>query len=149
MYDKALTKTPTTKKASTPVPGQKKEREPKRKSPEEVLSLMTPPRCQIGISFTDHRFTSKMAFESKEFTGRMKQQTFTVSFAQRLSWDQALKRVHEYNWRKWHMVKEQLPLPAGQEPQTPGEVPQHVMEQLKPTIDALPPLQKDKSKAKP
>ena len=98
MYDKALTKTPTTKKASTPVPGQKKEREPKRKSPEEVLSLMTPPRCQIGISFTDHRFTSKMAFESKEFTGRMKQQTFTVSFAQRLSWDQALKRVHEYNW---------------------------------------------------
>ena len=117
-------------------------RQPRQRSPEEVLSLMAPPTCTFGISFTDHRFTSSMRAESKEFTGRMKQSTMTCSFAHRTSWQDAIKSVHQFNWRKWHMVKKKYPLARGAQEQVPGEIAQDLMDQLKVHIDALPPIAK-------
>ena len=72
----------------------------------------------------------------------MKQKGFTASFAQRHSWQDALANIHEFNWRKWHMVKEELPLPEGMSAQTPGVVPKDVLDQLAPYIQRLPTLKR-------
>eukprot|EP00438_Fugacium_kawagutii_P036662 Skav236023 [mRNA] locus=scaffold1524:87232:91566:- [translate_table: standard] len=119
-------------------PAVKRAREPKHKSPDEILSQLAPPTCYIGLSATDHRFTSTMKAHSDLYVGRMKQQTMTCSFANRLSWQDALRSVHEFNWRKWYMVKDKHPLREGQVEQTPGNIPDHLLEQLEAHIQALP-----------
>jgi hypothetical protein len=122
----------------------KKARETKTKSPEEILSLVSPPGVYIGISAVEHRFISRFDFESDRFKGQMRSRHKTASFAQKYSWQDALRFVHEHTWRKWHMVKDLLPLPTGAEEQKPGTIPQEVLDKLEPHIKKLPPL---KSKA--
>eukprot|EP00438_Fugacium_kawagutii_P019946 Skav209629 [mRNA] locus=scaffold4224:82940:87399:+ [translate_table: standard] len=117
----------------------KRPREPKHKSPDEILSQLAPPTCYIGLSATDHRFTSTMKAQSDLYVGRMKQQTMTCSFGARLSWQDALRSVHEFNWRKWHVVKAEHPLREGQVEQVPGSIPNHFFEQLESHIQSLPP----------
>ena len=90
-----------------------KKRESRQKSPEEILSLITPPTCYIGLSRQDHRWTSTNPWEGSKFTGKLKQTRFSSSFAQRVCWQDALRNVHEFNWRKWRIVKEAHPLPEG------------------------------------
>lgn len=130
-------KATTARPADSTLP--KKSRQPKTRSPEEVLSKIQPPTCYIGLSATEHRFMSTMKAESKEFTGKMRQNSFSVSFARR-PWKEALKAVHEFNWRKWHVCKKNYPLGPGQEEMTPGTIPEPILEQLQSHIDALPPL---------
>eukprot|EP00438_Fugacium_kawagutii_P006099 Skav213792 [mRNA] locus=scaffold1122:188741:190378:- [translate_table: standard] len=117
-------------------------RRPKHKSPEEILKLLSPPGSTFGISAHNHRFTSRMEIESPDFVGRMKQKSMSSYFGGNTSWQTALASVHEFNWRKWHCVKTQLPLPRGQEEQVPGQIPAHIYQQLQAHIDDLPPLVK-------
>ena len=65
----------------------------------------------------------------------------TSSFASR-NWKEALQAVHEFNWRKWHVLKDKLPLEKGQVEQVPGKIPEHIFLDLKPFIDELPPLKR-------
>lgn len=135
----AIPKKKAEKGEKDPGPGAvKRTREPKHKSPDEILSQLTPPTCYIGLSATDNRFTSTMKAQSALFTGRMKQATMTCSFGARMAWQDALRSVHEFNWRKWFMVKDEHPLKEGQAEQTPGNIPNHLLEQLEPHIQALP-----------
>eukprot|EP00438_Fugacium_kawagutii_P003708 Skav208248 [mRNA] locus=scaffold7893:752:5170:+ [translate_table: standard] len=132
-------------------PPMKKSRQPKIKSPEEVLGQITPPGVTIGMLSSEHRFTSRMMMESPLFVGKMRQKYFTCSFGKRTNWQDALATVHEFCWRKWYVVREQLPLPEGMAEQVPGRVPPDILTQLGPHIEKLPPLKdvkKHKAKAK-
>ena len=116
-----------------------RERAERRKSPDEIMKLLEPPGCKMGISFQDHRFTSSWKRDHKELGGSYGQKTFTRTFVTSRSWEQALSEVHSHNWNKWSLLRED-PLYAfwgGQEEQTPGHIPQELLDQLKPTIDSL------------
>ena len=139
-FSKESQRAPAQRAADPEVPP--RPREARIRSPEEILSQIAPPGATFGISHQDHRFTSRMGIESCLFEGKMKQKGFTASFAQRHSWQDALANIHEFNWRKWHMVKEELPLPEGMSAQTPGVVPKDVLDQLAPYIQRLPTLKR-------
>ena len=116
-----------------------RQRQPATKSPVEVLFLIAPPGCTFGISHLDHRFTSSFPLQADEFKGQMKQKTKSSYFGSRQSWKAALIAVHEFNWRKWHMVRKKLPLGPGQEEQVPGKIPEQILAQLEPHIQKLGP----------
>ena len=59
---------------------EQKAREPKTRSPEEILSKITPPGCYIGISAQDHRFTSRMMVDSKGFGGKDEAKNNDIQF---------------------------------------------------------------------
>ena len=72
--------------------------------------------------------------------GKLKQKSFSKSFGLKLTWQDALKEVHTHNWEKWGYVKHEFPLPRGEVEQTPGDIPEETLAQLKPAIDSLPPV---------
>ncbi|CAK9040471.1 Uncharacterized protein SCF082_LOCUS29971 [Durusdinium trenchii] len=108
------------------------------KSPEDILSHIAPPGCTFGLSHYDHRFTSRFAVESEKFLPPFHTKTMTAAFFRMRTWQDALRTVHEHNWKKWGLVKEENPLPPGKVEQVPGDVPQWVFEALQPAIDKLP-----------
>jgi len=118
------------------VPG--KPRADKRKSPEEILEPLQPPGCRFGVSYQDHRFTSVWKGEHRELAGDKGNRRFSRTFYKARTWQEALKAVHKHCWEKWMELKATYPLGAGQDEQVPGEIPDSVLEQLKPTIDSLP-----------
>eukprot|EP00438_Fugacium_kawagutii_P012976 Skav229746 [mRNA] locus=scaffold1287:489257:493660:+ [translate_table: standard] len=125
---------------ASPGPGERPSKAPRReaqKSPEEILGLLAPPGCRLGISFQDHRFTSRYPVESSSLKGKFAQKTMTVSFALRKPWKDALREVHKFNWEKWQVCKHLYPLPLGQVEQAPGDVSSEVFEMLEPTIKGL------------
>lgn len=107
------------------------------RSPEEWLSSIAPPGCKFGVSFKDHRWTSRWEEEHPQLDAPFSQTTFTTSFAQKKKWVECLQEVHKHNWTKWQLVKAYHPLEEGQVEQVPGEVPAHVLAALKPTVDGL------------
>ena len=52
-------------------------------------------------------------------------------------WREALEQVHEWNWQKFHLVKDHVSLPSNLEIQTPGVIPEHVFQALEPIIDKM------------
>ncbi|CAL1134907.1 unnamed protein product, partial [Cladocopium goreaui] len=54
---------------------------------------------------------------------RMKQKTQSSYFGGKASWKDCLASVHEFNWRKWHVMRDKLPLEPGQPEQVPGKIP--------------------------
>ena len=120
---------------STPAPQRER-----HKTPQEIMALLQPPGCSMGISFHDHRFTSIWKYDHSSLGGAYGQKRFSRSFVQMRSWKDALKEVHRHNWGKWKMVKHQYPLDEGEQEQVPGQVSEDVMKLLKPVIDGLPEL---------
>ncbi len=114
-----------------------RERAERRRSPEEIMKLLEPPGCRMGISFQDHRFTSSWKKDHKELGGVWGQKSFSRTFVSSRSWKEALSEVHMHNWKKWDLLKEEYPLGSGQAEQTPGHIPEELQDQLKPTIDGL------------
>ena len=116
------------------------------KSPDEILSPLAPPGCTLGLSYNDHRFISRFAVDSGDalFGTDYSKKTMSASFAAIRSWQEALAMVHEHNWRKWQLLKKDMPLPKGMPEQKPGHIPSKVLEDLKPIIDKLPEVKKYK-----
>ena len=112
------------------------------RSPQEILDHLQPPGCKLTLGFLDHRFSCRYEVESSALTGKFKQKTFSKSFAEKVTWQEALRQVHKYMWEKWNVVKAKFPLGANQAPQKPGEVEKSIFDQLKETIDNLPPVTK-------
>ena len=116
----------------------------KYKSPQEILDMLQPPGCKLTLGFIDHRFSSKFEADDPRLSGKLKQKTFSKSFAERRGWQEALKEVHAHNWEKWDKIKDKFPLPAGVEPQVPGDISEEVLDLLKPVIADMPSLAKPK-----
>lgn len=116
----------------------------KHSSPEEILCPLWPPGCYIGISYADHRFTSRFPVGEEQgfekLTGAAKQVNLSRTFVTKHTWQVALSLVHEHCWKKWQTVKQYFPLSKGQSEQTPGHIPDHILTALKPIIDDLPPV---------
>ena len=120
-------------------PSHKRPRAPKQKSPQEIMALLQPPGCTMGLSFQDHRFTSTWRNEHKELPGEFGQLSFTRNFAKRRTWEEALVLVHSHSWAKWGLLKAQYPLSPGQGEQIGGVIPQDVLDQLKVIVATLKP----------
>ena len=117
------------------------------KTPDEILSLLQPPGCKLGMSFTDCRFTVVWKEEQPHLKHPYSQVTFTRSFAQRRGWVESLKEVRSYSWKKWGLLKHNLPLAAGEEEQEPGVVPQEILDLLEPTVQKIAEAKKAAKKA--
>ena len=109
----------------------------RRKSPEEILASLQPPGCKFGVSFKDHRWTSSWKYDHSELAAPFSQKSFSKSFALQKGWQECLREVHSHNWQKWNLLKMQYPLEPDQPEQVPGQVPQDIMEQLRPTVQSL------------
>ena len=110
-------------------------------SPVETLLMMTPsPHCVISLNLCDHRFVSKWQkdLQFDAWTGELRKQHFTRSFNYKspTAWKDALRAVHERVWTKHRLVAGRLPIDI--DPQTPGDVPAIVFEQLANVIATLP-----------
>eukprot|EP00434_Breviolum_minutum_P035507 symbB.v1.2.031433.t1/scaffold3648.1/size52728/2 len=112
------------------------------RSPEEILSQLWPPKCKIGLSQFDHRFYSTYGLDNPKLSDEYKKKSYSCTFVTLRTWQQALIEVHRFNWSKWNLVKDDLPLPAGKEAQEPGVVPQEIFDALEPTIKRLPPVKR-------
>lgn len=112
----------------------------RRRSPEELLAALTPPGCKLGVSFQDHRFTSAWKHDHKELATPFDKKTFSRTFVERRTWQEALALVHQHNWQKWELLQHKYPLEGGQRRQTPGDLDDAVVEQLQETINSLPPV---------
>ena len=110
-------------------------------SPLDILILIAPyPHCVITMNSNDHRFVSKWRNELKFdfWIGELSRPTFSRSFSaeSEVSWKSALNAVHQRVWEKYDLVKPHLDIQMT--PQKPGEVPQFVMDLLRPHISDLP-----------
>jgi hypothetical protein len=108
-----------------------------RKTPEELMALIEPPGCKMGISFNVHTFTSRWLQDHPSLPGQFSQRTFSRAFFARRSWRDALVDVHEHNWKKWRQLKSVYPL-AGKREMEPGQIPDHILDQFEPIIAELP-----------
>ena len=102
------------------------------RSPLELLQLLAPPGCSLTIGHDDYRFKSIYPSTSKklEGMGKLQQNHFSLSFANKRSWSDALAEVHSHVWRKWEVIKKDHPLPHGMAPQTPGQILPEALEGL-------------------
>lgn len=120
--------------------------EPKRKSPEEILSQLEPPGCKFGMSFHDSRFTSIWSRDHPELLGDFAKKRFSRSWRENFrTWRNALIEVHEHNWKKFRELRVQKPKLyslGGKADQVPGQIPDSIMDMLKPTIDTMPPVKR-------
>ncbi|CAE7344097.1 unnamed protein product [Symbiodinium sp. CCMP2592] len=116
------------------------------RSPEDILMKITPPGAWLGLSYGDHRFTSKYevaadkaaVLEGTQFV----QRTMDRSFRTIRTWEEALSQVHEFNWTKWQLLKHhggKFALPAGAEEQEPGRIPPDVLDALRSVVEKMPP----------
>ena len=109
------------------------------KSPLELLQALAPPGCPLTIGHDDFRFKSIYPFKSKklEGMGKLKQNHYSLSFAQKRTWSDALEEVHAHVWNRWEVIKDDLPLPPGAFAQTPGYVPNDIREGLEAFIKTM------------
>ena len=98
---------------------------------------MLPPGCKILLNHNEHRFTTTWVGTTDGVPLDLKGIFFSRSFVNK-EWTTALSEIHHRLWEKWSFVSEKLPLEAGRQPQKPGEVPQNVINNLKPFIEKLP-----------
>ena len=123
------------------------------RSPEEILSQITPPACVIGLGFNDWRFTStwKLPPAAQEMLlPPYSQKTMSKTFYRSRPWKEALEEVHRFNWEKFRMVREHLALPSNLVVQTPGVIPERIFESLEPIISNMEePKQYNAPKKKP
>ncbi|CAE7251958.1 unnamed protein product [Symbiodinium sp. CCMP2456] len=111
------------------------------KSPDELLGKLQPPGFFFGLNSNDHRWTSSCKLDcSKRLPVPYSQRTMTRSFGPSTSttWESALKQVHFWNWTKWEKLRQDLPLERGQQPQTPGDIPDDVLKELEKIVAELP-----------
>lgn len=93
----------------------------------------------MGLSYMDHRFTSRYPVDSAALEGlAYAKKTMTASFAQKRSWEDALRLVHRHCWEKWGIIRADFPLQAGEVEQTPGHIPPDIIEALTGIIKTLP-----------
>ncbi|CAE7568970.1 unnamed protein product [Symbiodinium sp. CCMP2592] len=112
------------------------------KSPDELLGRLAPPRCTFGLNHQDRRWTSQFKFDTSHAPYPYSQRTKSRSFAKECSWQEALREVHAWNWRKWSHLKNEAPLEAGDSEQIPGQMPADVMQDLQVVVDKLPEMKK-------
>ena len=112
-------------------------------SPEYILKDISPfPGCMLSLNHNDWRWVSKWrkGIECEQWIDELQNKSYSQSFTL-LNWEEKLKAVHSHAWTKWELSQPYctaLKLPAGVEPQTPGEIPQEVLDALEPLMNNLP-----------
>lgn len=114
------------------------------RSPAEILELLAPPGIFIRLSFNDHRFKAETASSLHSdltlLPGHYSQKAFSRCFASgNLSWQDALKQVHDYAWKKYDLFRQHGKSTAVDAPQEPGVVAAEILTQLEPEIQGMPP----------
>ena len=113
---------------------------PKVHSTPDILARLEP--CHIfrlRLNFNDHRFTLDTRGVSDErWIGSMGQKSWSKGFKVSRDWEGALKQVHRHMWEKWSVTQDRWPLRPGMAEQEPGEVPEDVINDLKPIILGMP-----------
>ena len=112
-------------------------------SPAEVLARITPPGCKLTLNTNKNSFVSCWAEDvhSEQWIDSLANRYFTRCFSTH-DWQDKLAEVHKRMWCKWSFIAVQYPLPNNQEPQEEGRIPQAVFDDLRPTIENLPPPKK-------
>ena len=115
------------------------------KSPEELLKKLSPPLCTFHLDHNLHRWSSSFKLAAavhEKLPFPYNQKTMTCSFNQQMTWQQALKRVHDWNWSKFQKL---LAIGAAESPavqQQPGVIPAEIIADLQESITNLPPYKK-------
>ena len=111
------------------------------RTPELLQKLVPNHEFSVKLNFNDWRFQSECAkrFHSMDiFIPPYSQKTFSKSFqSDQTTWKQALEIVHKHTWEKWGIVQSDSPLTASSV-QVPGEIPEDIVAQLQPIIEAMP-----------
>ena len=111
------------------------------KSPEEILSHITPPGCFIGLDFNAWRFQSSWKVKAGVIDALLppyNKKTMSATFIKVRSWQEALQQVHSHTWEKYKLIKKDVPpMPTGQEEQRPGAIPQSILDALEPIISNM------------
>ena len=114
------------------------------RSPAEILEQISAPGSILRLSFNDWRFKaeslSAVHGHLESLAKPFSQKSYSKVFGDSMSWQEALKDVHGYAWRKYHMLKDKGCIMA--EPETiqrPGVIADSVLDLLKPEIDKMPP----------
>ena len=104
-------------------------------SPSELLTLICPPNCSIGINFNDHRFVATFRVEHERWIDELAKKSRSKRFLKG-SWQPALQHVHEWAWKKWDICRDVWPLGDPDDEQTPGQILPEVLEGLAPIIQS-------------
>ena len=111
------------------------------KSPEEILGQLSPPGCFIGIDYNAWRFQSNFKVKpavNEALLPPYNKNTMSQTFHKVRSWEAALEQVHKFNWEKYQLIKHEVPpLPTGEVAQTPGKIPDQLLEALRPVIQKM------------
>eukprot|EP00438_Fugacium_kawagutii_P028052 Skav235470 [mRNA] locus=scaffold1269:62205:66386:- [translate_table: standard] len=119
------------------------------RTPEDLLSSLAPPGTTFTVNQPKHMFASLSRLDATKLDHPYNQKSFSQSFGDRRPWEEALRRVHEYNWKKWSKLREQAPLPPGAEEQAPGKISQEVLDEVAKFVEQLPPKTATGKAAKP
>ena len=117
-----------------------------------ILGQLAPPGAGLLLDVNGHRFCATFATTKSVATllgGTLSQTHFTRTFKNR-SWEAILSSVHAWLWEKYETIPagSRDPLPAGTNLQSIGVVPQSVILELRPIIEALPPAKHYSSSSK-
>ena len=107
------------------------------KSPAELLDLLSPPKCKFYLNHNDHWWGSVWKHESEKWIDKLARKHHNKVFDASNPGDvwAQLREVHDRAWLKYDLAKDELP---ACEPQPPGQIPDFVLEGLKPAIQGLP-----------
>lgn len=114
------------------------------RTPDDLLSSLAPPGASFTVNQPKHMFASLSRLDATALGAPYNQKSFSQNFGDRRPWEEALRRVHEFNWRKWEKLKEQAPLPPNAVAQEPGKIDPEVLAQVGKFVEQLPPKTKSK-----
>lgn len=123
-------------------------------SPDHILQKISPlPGCRLSLNFNDWRWVSQWRknLECDQWLDELHRKSYSQVFS-RDDWKEKLCTVHEHAWLKWEIAKDHmgdaLKLSAGIVPQKPGEVPEHIFDELQAIVDGLQEKKRYHSKKK-
>eukprot|EP00435_Cladocopium_sp_Y103_P016723 s2438_g4.t1 len=111
-------------------------------TPVEITGRVVPSEhCRLHMDQNAHRFTVVCHYKGFDFPEPYQNKTFNRNFGVGKTWQVALKECHDYMWNKWELIKDRSPCTLD-EFQTPGRVPDAVMDDMAAFIRNRLPLKK-------
>ena len=113
------------------------------RSPAEILEQISPPGMIIRLSHNDWRFKVETLGEVKDMAvgseAPYDKKSFSRSFAGLMTWQACLTEVHKHAWERLAYLVSKGKVRAPSQSNTPGVVPQQILDSLDPHIAAMPP----------
>ena len=115
-------------------------RSPKQYDTPAVLQKLAPPHCAFVLDQNLHRFYFRFRKEGNVWQDHFGHPRHMSKAFQNLPWRDALKQVHKGAWDRWNLVREQDEWKISNPSlvQTPGCIPEDILEVLDEFIQSMP-----------